>query len=151
MHVRLLLHKPLPTGLHIFLPNFIFINIPTYLTILIPTATDKRTYLPTYISTYFPYNLPIYAPTNLVATYLLKYLPIYIHIFLQLPTHLPTYYLQTYYFSKGCSFFLILFNFARLVFYLPFSGPSMRSGVHTEEQPREARVRNTFFLKKHNN
>ena len=40
---------------------------------------------------------------------------------------------------------------AVLVFYLSFSGPSMRSGVHTEEQPREARVRNTFFLKKHNN
>ena len=33
---------------------------------------------------------------------------------------------------------------AALVFYLPFSGPSMKSGVHTEEKPREARVRNIF-------
>ena len=33
---------------------------------------------------------------------------------------------------------------AALVFYLPFSGSSMNSGVHTEEKPREARVRNIF-------
>ena len=31
-----------------------------------------------------------------------------------------------------------------LVFYLPFSGSSMKSDVHTEEKPTEARVRNIF-------
>ena len=32
-----------------------------------------------------------------------------------------------------------------LVFYLPYSGPSTKSGVHTEEKPREARVQNRFL------
>ena len=56
-------------------------------------------------------------------------------------------------FIKYCVFFLKHCDFlksasansaAALVFYLPFSGPSMKSGVHTEENPREARVRNVF-------
>ena len=33
---------------------------------------------------------------------------------------------------------------AALVFYLAFSGPSMKSGVHTEGKSREARDRNIF-------
>ena len=41
---------------------------------------------------------------------------------------------------------VIFLNFtssaAALVFYLPFSGPSMKSGVHTKGKPREARVWN---------
>ena len=54
-----------------------------------------------------------------------------------------------------CDFFNYVSSAAALVFYLPFRGPSMKSGVHTEEKqrnflksigkkPREARVRNTF-------
>ena len=35
---------------------------------------------------------------------------------------------------------------AALAFYLPFSGPSMKYGVHAEEKPREARVRNYFEI-----
>ena len=34
---------------------------------------------------------------------------------------------------------------AALVFYLPFSGPSKKSGVKTVEKLREARVRNIFL------
>ena len=33
---------------------------------------------------------------------------------------------------------------AALVFFLPISGPSMKSGEHTVEKPREARVQNIF-------
>ena len=38
---------------------------------------------------------------------------------------------------------------AALVFYLPFSGPSMKYSVHTEEKPREARVWNIFKKKQY--
>ena len=34
---------------------------------------------------------------------------------------------------------------AALVFYLPFSGPSMKPDLHIEGKPREARVRNIFL------
>ena len=54
-------------------------------------------------------------------------------------------------FIKYCVFSLnvvIFLNSASsavaLVFYLSFGGPSMKPGVHTEEKPREARVRNIF-------
>ena len=54
-----------------------------------------------------------------------------------------------FFYFKCCDF---SFSVAALVFYLPFSGPSMKTGVHTEGKPREARVRNIFekFRKKHN-
>ena len=50
---------------------------------------------------------------------------------------------------KCCDFLNSASSAAALVFYLPFSGPSMKSGVHTEEKPREERVRNLFrFFRK---
>ena len=33
---------------------------------------------------------------------------------------------------------------AALVFYLPFSGPNMKSSERNEEKPRDTRVRNMF-------
>ena len=55
------------------------------------------------------------------------------------------------FFPKNVLIFLNSTSFAAaLVFYLSFRGPSMKSGVHTEEKPRGARVRNVFenFRKK---
>ena len=46
--------------------------------------------------------------------------------------------------SKCCDFLNSAISAAALVFYLPFSDPGMKSSVHTEEKPREARVRNIF-------
>ena len=57
----------------------------------------------------------------------------------------------------GCSLNIVFFplnvviflnsasSAAALVFYLPFSGLSMKSGVHNKEKPREARGRNIFW------
>ena len=53
-------------------------------------------------------------------------------------------------FIKYCVFFrqnVVIFLYSAssasaLLFYQPFRGPSMKSGVHTEEKLREARVRN---------